>query len=73
MKGQISQERFYGAFTRTFTLPSHMNFDQAEASFEEGVLQIALPKVEVSEAKQIPIKEGKMLLHKKETKSEKAA
>ncbi len=73
VKGQISQERFYGSFTRTFALPTHVNFDQAEANFEEGVLQIALPKVEVSEAKQIPIKEGKLLLHKKEIKSEKAA
>lgn len=73
LKGRLSQERFYGAFTRTFTLPVNVNFEQTEANFESGVLQIALPKVEVTQAKQIPIKEGKLLLHKKEIKPEKAA
>lgn len=73
VKGQISQERFYGTFTRSFTLPGNVNFEQSEAHFEDGVLQIALPKTEVVQAKQIPIREGKMLLHKKEVKPEKAA
>ena len=73
IKGRLSQERFYGTFTRSFTLPVNVNFEQAEASFENGVLQIAIPKAEITLAKQIPIKEGKLLLHKKDIKSEKAA
>ncbi len=73
VKGRLTEERFSGNFMRSFTLPANVNFDQAEARFEDGVLQIALPKVEVAPAKQIPIKEGKMLLNKKEIKSEKAA
>ncbi len=73
VKGSLNQERFYGNFTRSFTLPVNVNFDQAEAVFEDGVLSIELPKLEVTPAKQIPIKDGKLLLHKKEIKTDKAA
>ncbi len=68
-KGRGSRERYYGSFTRSFTLPSNVNADKAEANYENGVLQIALPKTAASVGKQIPIKEGKLL----EAKAEKAA
>jgi HSP20 family protein len=42
-------ERYFGKFQRTFELPESVNADQIEASFENGVLQISVPKSEVQE------------------------
>lgn len=69
-KSKQGRERFYGSFYRSFTLPSNIDADKIEANFENGVLQVSIPKTEVSPGKQIPIKEGKMLTSKseKETK-----
>jgi HSP20 family protein len=64
LKGRKSRERYYGAFARSFTLPSNVDADHVDASFEDGVLQVALPKTAVSERKQIPVKEGKRLASK---------
>lgn len=60
-KSGQGRERFYGSFYRSFTLPSNINADKIEANFENGVLQISIPKTEISSGKQIPIKEGKLL------------
>ena len=32
------------SFERTFTLPEHVDVDQIEATFENGILKVALPK-----------------------------
>ncbi len=72
-KGRVSQEKYYGSFMRSFTLPSDLDANKVEAHFENGVLQIALPKMEMSKGKQIQIKEGKFLAREKEAKTEKAA
>src|SRR6202035_5986025 len=37
-------ERRYGAFRRSITLPSHVMADAIEASAQDGVLQILVPK-----------------------------
>lgn len=50
------QERPYGRFTRTLHLNMPMNLSQAEASFENGVLTIRLPKAEAARPRQIQIK-----------------
>jgi HSP20 family protein len=68
-KGRVSQERYYGSFCRSFTLPSSVEPSKVEASYDNGVLHIAIPKIHVSASKQIPIKEGKLI----EGKSGKAA
>jgi HSP20 family protein len=60
-KSQQGRERFYGSFYRSFTLPSNINADKIQANFENGVLQISIPKIEISPGKQIPIKEGKLI------------
>lgn len=65
-KRKESSERFYGSFYRSFTLPSNVDPDKIEASFEDGVLQISIPKTQISPGKQIPIKEGKLLSSKSE-------
>ncbi|MDY0041565.1 MAG: Hsp20/alpha crystallin family protein, partial [Desulforhabdus sp.] len=37
-------ERYYGSFQRSFRLPTTVQSDKIEASFENGVLKIILPK-----------------------------
>jgi HSP20 family protein len=49
-------ERAYGTFSRSFTLPSNVKFDKVEASFEDGVLRVTLPKVEEAKPRKIEIK-----------------
>jgi HSP20 family protein len=50
------QERRYGKFQRSVSLPSGIDTDAAEAEFEDGILKIALPKSEEAKPKQIPVK-----------------
>lgn len=49
-------ERAYGAFTRSFALGQSYQSDKVEANFQDGVLLIALPKVEESKPRRIAIK-----------------
>jgi HSP20 family protein len=49
------KERSYGSFERALTLPLDVKADEAEASFEDGVLTLKLPKAEQVKAKQIKI------------------
>lgn len=53
------KERYFGAFQRTFALPSAVKADQIEAQYKDGVIQIVVPKSEVTKSKQIKISEGK--------------
>ena len=49
-------ERRYGAFQRTVTLPADVSADKADASFQNGVLKLTLPKVEEAKPKRIEVK-----------------
>ena len=49
-------ERFYGAFARTFALPTTVDVPKIRASYKEGVLEVVLPKAETAKAKRIEIK-----------------
>jgi HSP20 family protein len=51
-------ERRYGAFRRSITLPSHVEADKIEASAQDGVLQVLVPKAEEAQAKQITVRAG---------------
>jgi HSP20 family protein len=51
-------ERFYGAFRRSITLPSHVEADQIEASAQDGVLQIMVPKAPEVQARRIQVRAG---------------
>lgn len=46
----------YGAFSRSLTIPIPVKTDKAEATFENGVLTITLPKAEEVKPKQIKVK-----------------
>lgn len=48
-------ERRYGKFTRSFTLPTGVNAEKVNAVFENGILNITLPKREEFKPKQITI------------------
>jgi HSP20 family protein len=43
-KDYYLQERHYGSFERSFTLPPGVDADKIEASFSKGVLTLTLPK-----------------------------
>ncbi len=51
-------ERFYGAFRRSITLPSHVQADKIKASAQDGVLQILIPKAPEVRAKRIQVHVG---------------
>jgi HSP20 family protein len=50
------RERYYGAFSRTLTIPVSVQADGAEAEFEDGILTLTLPKVEELKPKAIKVK-----------------
>lgn len=52
---QVSLERAFGNFHRTFTLPSDVNQENVEATYDNGVLSIHVPKTEESKPQQIEI------------------
>jgi len=51
-------ERFYGAFRRSITLPSHVQAGKIEASALDGVLQVLVPKAPDVQAKRITVRAG---------------
>ena len=48
-------ERGYGAFRRSFTLPATVDATKVDATFQDGVLTIKLPRREEARPRQIPI------------------
>ena len=50
--------RRYGSFRRSITLPSQVKADAIEASFENGVLEVVVPKAEEAKPKKISVKAG---------------
>lgn len=50
------RERRYGSFHRSVALPASVQVEDAEASFEDGVLEITLPKTEEEKPKRIEVK-----------------
>ena len=55
------QERRSGAFQRVITLPVRVEADKAEATFEDGVLKLELPKVAEVKATTIEVKAKKVV------------
>src|ERR1700692_3619006 len=51
-------EHQYGSFTRTFTLPTTVDAEKVSATYEKGVLKIALPKKAEAKPKQIKVNVG---------------
>lgn len=50
------QERGFAKFTRSIPLPFPVETGKVEASFQDGVLQITLPRLEASKPRKIAVK-----------------
>src|SRR5205085_4593308 len=51
----LHSERVYGTVMRSFTLPQEVDDGKAQAKFENGVLELTLPKKAAAQRKQISI------------------
>lgn len=52
-------EKSYGFFKRSFTVPSSIEADKVEARYEDGVLELYLPKAQAAKPRHIEIQSGK--------------
>ena len=55
-RNYLRQERRYGAFSRTLSLPTLTKADKAEAKFKDGVLTLSIPKADEVKPKSIKVK-----------------
>lgn len=55
----LRTEKRYGKFSRVFTLPQNVKSEAIEAKFENGVLEIVLPKEERAQSRKITISDWK--------------
>jgi HSP20 family protein len=49
------QERFFGRFTRSISLPKSVDHSRVKAGYKDGLLTVTLPKVEEAKPRQIKI------------------
>jgi HSP20 family protein len=52
-------ERTYGSFSRSFQLPQNVDEDQIDASFEDGLLTVRVPKAALPQPRRIDIQGGR--------------
>jgi HSP20 family protein len=52
----ICQERFYGKFTRSISLPGDVVGDEIDANLKDGMLILRVPKAEEVKPKKISVK-----------------
>jgi HSP20 family protein len=50
-------ERFYGSFSRSFTIPATVDSAHISAAYKDGVLTVRLPQREEAKPKQITVSE----------------
>lgn len=58
---ELVQERFYGKLSRSFRLPQPVDSENVEASYDNGVLTLTLPKVAEAQPRRIAVKTNQML------------
>lgn len=51
----LRQERFYGRFQRSISLPKPVNVEAVRASLKDGILTVMLPKAEEARPRQIQV------------------
>ena len=54
-KNYLRTERFYGSFSRSFTLPDNVDSEKISADYKNGVLNVALAKHEKALPKEIKV------------------
>ena len=55
-EGYYRVERSYGSFSRSLTLPEGVDPEAVEASFDNGVLEVRIPKPEERKPRKVAIK-----------------
>jgi len=55
-QGKRHIERYYGSFSRSFTLPDNINVERINADYTDGVLSVTIPKMDAPKADKIDIK-----------------
>lgn len=55
ISGESQREKISRSFRRAFTLPKEVNIEKIEAKFEDGVLELRLPKMEAAKSRTIEI------------------
>src|SRR5947199_4685993 len=58
-RGWYRVERSFGRFSRSLTLPEGVDAARVEAEFDQGVLQVRIPKPEERKPRRVAIKNGK--------------
>ena len=51
-------ERFFGRFQRSVTLPASVEDNKVKATYQDGILKVVLPKAEEAKPKQIEVSVG---------------
>ena len=64
-------ERSYGSFSRSIAVPSNVDAKKIEASYEDGVLEVSLPKVPEVKPKKITVSAKKKEPTKKKDQTSK--
>jgi HSP20 family protein len=57
-EGYYRVERAFGSFSRSLTLPEGVDADQVTAEFDNGVLEVRIPKPEERKAHRVQIGKG---------------
>lgn len=55
-KQSFFSEISYGSFMRSFTLPTKVDPEKVDARYEDGVLNLSIPKTEPAKARQITVR-----------------
>jgi HSP20 family protein len=55
-KNYLYREHRHGTFSRLVNLPAGLNTDKAEATFDNGMLTLTIPKTEETKPKEIKVK-----------------
>jgi len=55
-KNYIRNERNFGSFTRSFSLPEYIDVENINAKFENGVLELSLKKIEPPKPKEVEVR-----------------
>lgn len=48
-------ERFYGHFSRSFTLPENVDDENIQANYQDGILELTLPKQDKAKPRSIEV------------------
>lgn len=57
-EGYSRIERFFGKFSRSFTLPEDVASEDIVAKYNNGVLKLTIPKIEMKKSRKIEVKQG---------------